>query len=505
MTQAIRVVRPIPQVFENPSYPVVFLTVLRAGRETSFTIDPTSMDFISSVSAADMLEITVADPDYLLIDHEDLVEDFQTHVELTFGWENGPRMSGKSELLFVRQRPRFSEGGGVETTLVCYDKSFLFSLPLQARLFTSDSPINVKDLVRECVKWANTEFAAGLDPEPDFGGHEFEGLSYRVQKPPGTINEFLTWLREIAKSTTTDMPPEVYVRNSTLVFRPVQKQSEPIARFEYHSAIPGERLLSFDPQVNMRPNFQEVGGVDQETGEKIEERAGDETKPNRQTLVPQMRNVNANSGVSQKGATRLGDSTGKATPASNGVTHPWQQGDTLESVSAKYPGSTVEGIVRANGIDNPTNPAIAPGRPVSVPVTKPDEGVTTYETTAQAVAAYILAEDQTAKADASVMGDPDLAAGFTVWVRNVGRKWSKLWYILEARHRIGSSGYVVELLLSREGIPLGRGLGDSTASEVPLASGDGEKTSSAAKQKTRQEQQKMRDHNANTGAIRPRL
>lgn len=452
---------PIQQLADNPSYPVVFMTIKREGKTDSLTIRPSRFEYVSSVTAADVLEFTVPDPTYRLIDHELLIEDFKTEVEFRFGYEQGGRMSETITLLFIRQRPNFPETGPVETTLVCYDKSFLLTAPVEAKLFEGDG-LTVKDLVQSAADWANEEFDADLDI--DLGEFEYEELeTYRVQKQPGSMMQFLQWLRTVARDPKTDMPPEVFVRNNTLYFRPARKAMNPVAYFRYHSPIPGSRLLSFEPEVNLRPSFKKVEGVDPVTGQAIETEGSNTAGLTRHSLT---RHINANSGSHYTSpVSRFGDEKGnQAQPPQEVKTHKVAPGETLHSIAAKY-NVPPEDLARANGLD-PENHVLTPGQEIKVPVYVEGKGWTTDVARAQAATAYILDEDQTGKASATVIGDPGLEGGWPVWVENVGKKWRGAWYMTEVSHVIDNGVYTCSLTLYRDGIPIGKGLDATTGTEV---------------------------------------
>src|SRR5690606_21621064 len=102
-------------------------------------------EFVSSVKAADMLRVTVPDPDYFFIDHELLVEDMKTQVRFRFGY-NGV-VSDLGEMVFFRQKPEFGEDG-VTTTITCYDYGLLLMLPTLPRLYANEQGYKIEDYVR---------------------------------------------------------------------------------------------------------------------------------------------------------------------------------------------------------------------------------------------------------------------------------------------------------------------------------------------------------------------
>jgi len=69
----------------------------------------------------------------------------------------------------------------------------------------------------------------------------------------------------------------------------------------------------------------------------------------------------------------------------------------------------------------------------------------------QAEARFVKAERETIKLSMQVVGDPTLAAKTVVEVRGISSLLSGKYYVTEAKHSIGSGGYVVDLKLTRDG------------------------------------------------------
>ncbi len=73
----------------------------------------------------------------------------------------------------------------------------------------------------------------------------------------------------------------------------------------------------------------------------------------------------------------------------------------------------------------------------------------------EAAARFRAAERDTVKLSMQVVGDPTLRAKAVVEVRGISSALSGKYYVTEAKHVIGASGYVVDLKLTRDGLGTG--------------------------------------------------
>jgi LysM repeat protein len=445
----------------NPSTPVMYVTLSRPGQETqNLEVLPLRFEYVSSVTEADKLEIEVADPGYLLIDNPLLLEDLKTEVTFRFGYAETATMSEPVTLLFWRQKPNFS-GAGVTTTLTAFDKGILLTLPVPPKTYSKKDGFTINELVGFIKDEVNELWGQHLEVE--FEGHEFQGRRFRIKKPTGTWMEFLYWLRDYARSSTTDAPVEIFVENDVLYFRPARTVAQPIAYYVYHSPVPGAGLLSFEPEVELRPTRSKAEGVDQESGEPV---SSDGANDQGHSRPVQMRGINFVTGEVSRPVGSTGDPKGaNSLPRIDQKQHTYRATDTLASIAARYD-STVQAIAQANGIADPANPQLTPGQVLTVPVFNiTDPGVTTEESRAHAALTYLEEESRAVKARAMVIGHPRLKAGWPIAVGNVGVKWSGLWYIVEVTHTIDGDGYECELNLCRDGVPITEGMEETTGSQ----------------------------------------
>ncbi len=81
----------------------------------------------------------------------------------------------------------------------------------------------------------------------------------------------------------------------------------------------------------------------------------------------------------------------------------------------------------------------------------PSAAATKGQASRQADARFVKAEREAIKLSLQVVGDPALAAKTVVEVRGISSLLSGKYYVNEAKHSIGSSGYVVDLKLTRDG------------------------------------------------------
>ena len=385
----------------NPSTPIVYLTLTRMltakektgtdGNTVTITLRPTRMEYVSSVVASDMLEVTVPDPEYMLINSPFLAEDMRTEATLVFGYEGTQYMSAPTTLIFYRQKPSFPSSGEVSTTLTFYDKGIFLGLPLGPKAWKKKGGWTVKEMLQEVLRLAKEEFS--VDFNLDVGDLDLvssDSKVRRVHKGPKSLMQFLYWIREVyAVSFPNGGRPEIFVRNNTLYFRPGNKRVAPVGKFYYHSHIMGERLLSFEPKVELRPKFQLVGGVENETGEIIEDDAGPKTDTPRPVL---MHGVYATDGTRvHRMAESGGDMVGKKPEpkAGKALTHTVKAGDTLVAIAERY-NVALDVLARANGIADPSKAQLTPGMQLTVPQPLAGARVTLPETKGQAAKALWL-------------------------------------------------------------------------------------------------------------------
>lgn len=80
----------------------------------------------------------------------------------------------------------------------------------------------------------------------------------------------------------------------------------------------------------------------------------------------------------------------------------------------------------------------------------PTSAATKGAATSAATAKFVKAERETVKLTMQVVGDPTIAAKTIVEVKGITSLLSGKYYVAEAKHAIGSSGYTVELKLTRD-------------------------------------------------------
>lgn len=441
-------------------------------------IHPTRFEYVSSVRAADMLKLTIADPGYFFIDHPLLVEDLKTEVRFKFGY-NGV-VSDLGEMLFYRQKPSFTESG-VETTLTCYDFGLLLMLPTMPRLYAKPEGYKIEEFVRMQAEEVNSDWGIGLqvdfgdDVSPD-SNDIFEGGRYRMSRATGSRMQFLYELRQVAKrkNERTQAFMEVYVEGKTLHFRPPRKDKKPIGVYSYFSRYLGDRLLSFTPEVNLNPTSKKALGVDPKTGSVIMDEAGNREGTRRVVMSVKVNAVDGAELVPTAGET--GDVVGGSTAQARvrKTQHTVSQDKTsLQAIAAQYNVSD-RVLADMNGIDF-ENPQIKPGQTLDVPELDEDDAdledgddetpVSTSEGEVLASGIYLKEEDEAFKAKATVLGHPELVAGWPIVFRNVGKQWSGSWYIEEASHIWDEGGYVVELDVNKDGVTRTEGMEDSTSGD----------------------------------------
>lgn len=471
---------------ENPGYPVFFIDITRpkdpskGNDKLSFTILPTSFKYTSSVRAADRLEFTVPDPYMHLIESPFLQEDLKTFITFRFGFANVAHMSDPTTMVFFRQAPSFPANGTVETTLVAYDKGIFLALPVRPKVLTKkgnrggeDALLTFKEVIQFLLDDINDLFKDTLDQplQLDTDGLDFEGRYFRMAKPAGSVLEYLLWLRQFAQSEKNPerVAIEVFVRDNKLFFRPAQKRVQPIAVYSYGSPIDGEKLLSFQPEVNLQVNRKTVADVDPTTGETTETVA-DAKNTNRPRLTQK---VASSSHDRQQTVLTAGSRVGDAAKADTvtdvyQVEHTWKKGETLESIAGKY-GVTPTDVCSQNpSLGDCKAPTFTPGMVLKIRTENKNASNknVTPENRLKAALSFVMEEDEGVRAKATVIGDPRLLAGWPIVIRNVGRKWEGLWYIDEVEHDHDNGGYLCNLSLTRDGFMFAEEMESGGGSQV---------------------------------------
>lgn len=523
---------------ENPTAPIILVTFKRKvtakpARWTRTTIDggsdgqeemtlrlnPTRFEYTESVKAMGELLITVPDPEYELIDNILLEEDLATDVTVRFGYVEGANMSDPIDMVFYKQSPHFPADGHVETTLVCYDHMIFFTLPFEPTTMEHPEGISINTMVKLVADEVMRAYGRKMTVE--FDGHDFDGKWWRMHKVAretvrapgvhkataegerrtagphlkvGTPLEFLYGLLRIARSTTTDEPVELFVQNGALFFRPSNRsERRVIANYRYFSGLDPSnpqrnRLLSFTPEVQMKPRVIKTRTLNQETGDVDEAEADNDTEMDRTNLAPKQNTVfrvGIQGGGSamveaQEGGT-TGDPVGKQSQTrSKQKSYTVKSGDSLDGIAKKL-GVPADLLITWNHLtpDGSTNRAkvsLKPGSALkyflpepkpSVAKANPNDAastptVTTPEQQARANRAYLTDEYKGVHAKATVEGHPKLRAGWPIYIDNVGRKWEGPWYMEEVKHVSDESGYFCELELSRDGFMIAREAGDNS-------------------------------------------
>lgn len=452
----------------NPSIPVLYVEIHRDGEVDRLSVEPESLEWVLSVDGADMLKFTVPDPEYLLIDHPMLQEDFRTEVRFRYGYNN--LMSEIVVMRFFRQRPEFPAGGAVKTTIVCYDLSVFLNFEVPGKTLEGAKAVTVKDVILANIKEANDTF--GLNLKVVFDNCEFENSYYRVTRPHGPLIEHIAYIRKTAKvkGAGDQTLCEVYVDNETFHFHPPRRQYNPIGAFAYFAEHPGSRLLSFETQVDLAftSKHTRAAGVNTDAG-SVESVAANGSANRAVTSMERIDGASGVHGTVILNTTKAGDSSSQVEEKRTEMkyTATGDEGNNLMGILEKFPGANYQEFLDANGFD-PENKAVElkPKQVLTVPV--PTEGVvvSTPESETMTTVEQLEQESRALNASAVVLGNPRLSAGLPADFYNVGRKWSGRWYIREVTHTFGSEGYRVNMSLTREGFTLGSGL-DLTTEATP--------------------------------------
>lgn len=483
---------------ENPSAPIVFVRFRRmdGGAEETVEVHPLRLEYVSSVEKADMLKMTLLDPDYQWIDSPLLDEDLKTEVEMKFGYND--ILSDKIKLVFFRQRPNFGSGDAVATTLVAYDKGVFLMFPIEPKMMEKEGGYTVEEIVLEDLAdvmkrypWMRLKADFGDGPvesasgdtrfEPKFeegyqrttaaakeseSSNIFSRGSSTPSKEAGSTFTDLFTLAATArlKDATEKMRPDVWVHNDVLHFHPVNKKYEPIARFDYFTQEPGARLLSFEPEVAFQPGkIQKVEVNEDENRTEVGE-GGPATADQTVTHGTKDPSLSGDYGEWSLPEGQRGTRRGEEQPETVGKTYTYTptHGDNpiphiLEQ--PQFAGSSEASILEANGWATLDDMELAPGDTIKVPVpSRSTDGTYRLPNADEAVGQFLQKKNQAINATAVVVGNPRLRAGFPVDVYNVGRKWTGRWVIREVRHTIDESGYRCRLLLTRDALMWGENL-----------------------------------------------
>lgn len=500
----------------NPGWPKMWLRFSRFGADGAvgppLECQPNRFEYSSSVDQADLLEFTVDDPDYELINSPILLEDLKTKVDFVFGYDNDDLLliSPPQTLIFFRQRPHFSENG-VSTTISCYDAGVWLNQPLAPQrydattvtkqtgrkttlvdlkagqtLTASGRQMTINDLVEVAIQEVNTTYGlTGVDAlrvnfdDKDGKRHEYPLGNWRLMRAESSTANWLSYLRAMAREETVDEYIEIFVDGNTLYFRPARHESEDQGYYRYHDGVQGMDLMEFEPEVNLRMGTYAGRGVDQISGKGLLVEASN-TSPSRKhtALDPAVvawtdiaeipagdltipRRVKYIAGYNHKGDPVKSPKDESAEVLTSVKEYTCVKGDaTLEQVAGHYEHTNPLAIALANGLD-PENysGALYPGRKLKVPILVETGEVQSRLATSHAKQAFLSEERLMLQATATIVGDPQIKAGWTIYVDNVGNRFSGRWYVMQACHRIGSDGYRTEMQLVKNAIPvIGEGI-----------------------------------------------
>lgn len=457
-------------ISESPAAPTLFIRFMREGVEEVYEVHPTDFEYVSSVTAADMVQFTVPDEALQWIDNRILTEDLKTEVIVNFGYVERANMSGDIKLVFYRQRPTFPQDGPITTTITAYDKGILLALPTVPRVLTPspsgrgqvDRGLTVKQMVELLVEEVNRLFKAQL--KVDFGEGTFTSRYYRMHKGPGSPIEWLFYLRTVAEEDDGNGVIEVFVQDDTVYFRPKPKRDDPVAVYFYHFPAYGHQLLSFEPEVNLTPTRKTAQAVEQGSGKPVASSMGAGTPQTDPKMMAAVNYIDGSTETRPAGR-KSGKVEEKLVDVDSYVTHEVAIGDTWQSIAAHYGMNNPAMLAEMNGLtlDDPL-PKTVKVR-IQAKITEA-EAKETDETRAQVALSYLYEEDYAVRARATVLGDPKLRAGQLIGIYNVGVKWSGPWYIEEVKHRWDEGGYICELALTRDGFPIGEGLETKAATDT---------------------------------------
>lgn len=488
----------------NPGYPTIWMKLRRprvsgpGPLEETFHLTPVRFEYSSSTTEADILEVTVSDPGYTLINHPMLLEDLQTWVDFTFGYANDPDLMAPTQsLVFFRQRPSFSESGEVQTTLTFYDAGVYLSLPLAPRRY--DDVASINDAVERVVNQVNDVYQLSPRLTVDFGGKVYPSKYWRLHRGTMSASQFLSYLRGAAREENLDEFIEIFVDGTTVAFRPARtKGYADVGYYHYHSGVFGDDLLSFEPEVENRIQEVQMRGIDQESGRVVNSPTANTTPdmrsrsqfgPNVLQAGPTRVNFTTITGGDAAGANRAAGKEPVAkvsiqpTPANRADKPKVQEGIpvpkvlrveahvispntvTLEAIADRYENTSVQAIATENGLDV-NDYELRIGQSIRVPILEQTDQVETAESVAASRQVFLEEERRMLRATATVVGDPALKAGWPAQFRNVGNRWEGRWYIEKADHRLDEGGYKTTLTLIKGAIPvIGEGI-DTEASSA---------------------------------------
>lgn len=498
-----------PSRMENPTIPFLWLEIRRNGHKNTHELRPLRMEYVDSVDAADMLQFTLPDSGneenrvftaaskmtgvgynrgvYEWIDNPLLIEDLKSEISIKFGYNDVT--SDTYDLVFFRQRPRFSESG-VQTTITAYDKGVYLMLPVGPKGLKLDRPMGIKDIIQLGLDEISERYDVKL--EAVYDGHDWEGLFWSQLRPADSgdssgsdsffsrggstpkkrePNTVMKWLRFLAsevrvKSGGDKDRPDVYVHNGELHFHPQRKKWTPIAAFWFHHPQQGQRLISFEPEVNFRPGKVSAIEVDEDTGNIIGGDGSEETAGQTSKLADQ--SIAGDSGEIRP-TSQIGEEAGTPTISERETKQYTVTGDEGDRIldliveDPRFEGTSKALIIEANaGIESEDNLDLASGDTVDVPVVKKaDEPLTATELKDRAINEFLSNRNVAITAKARVFGNPRLRAGFPIDLFNVGMRWVGRWMIRECRHIIDESGYFCDLTLARGTVYQAEGLAEA--------------------------------------------
>lgn len=137
---------------------------------------------------------------------------------------------------------------------------------------------------------------------------------------------------------------------------------------------------------------------------------------------------------------------------------------TIESraTNATAPRATLSEVIEV--VDRETGETSLQERNATASV-HPTSATTPAAAERESTARYRRAERETVKLALQVVGDPTLRAKQVIEVRGISSLLSGKYYVTEAKHVISSSGYVVDLKLTRDGTGARRGAGAETSGQ----------------------------------------
>lgn len=369
--------------------PVFFVDFIRKGKRFSIAHDILSFEFIDSEESLDQLTISVSDPKLSLIEHDFLIDDRETSLEVKFGYKDN--MSGVKKLVLSSLVPTFPQSGASTLTIKAYDRGCLMTGNIVQLVWEREDGKGYRysDLAVGIAK------KYGLVPKVE----TTDTVVRRVAQGNLSDMEFLQGLANTSKALNASLKGvyKVYVQNNELHFHPEKIETKVVESFTYYKDRKG-KVLSFTPEGNAQANS---GAGTEVKGTTINTESGE------------IETVISNNYTTDR--TVLGT-------------------DTL----------MVDGNVGNNGTT---------GCVVSTPKNNSDnvlsggnQSVTLTDNT------YKDSDMDSVKAKLVIEGDPKFEAKCLIEINNVGKKYSGKWFVREVRHTLGSSGFTTELSLVRNAI-----------------------------------------------------